>query len=83
MERLVKGFANHRRLQLLEYLEANPELSVAELSGALKVHFKTVSAHMQRLAQTGLVLKRNAGNEVRHKITKRGESILKFLRIIE
>ena len=83
LERLVKGFANHRRIQLLEHLESNPELSVAELAGSLKVHFKTISAHIQRLTQAGLVLKRNEGNEVRHKLTRRGQSILKFLRIIE
>ena len=82
VERIVRGYSNHRRLQILELLEARPELSVAEVSTLIKTHFKTVSAHMQRLAQAGLVMKRNDANAVRHKVTARGLSILKFLRTL-
>ncbi len=82
LERVVRGYANHRRLQILELLEAQPELSVAEVATRLKAHFKTVAAHMQRLAQAGLVMKRNDANAVRHKVTARGLSILKFLRTL-
>ncbi|MEN9390187.1 MAG: hypothetical protein RLZZ283_287 [Candidatus Parcubacteria bacterium] len=82
LERVVRGFSNHRRIQLLEYLAENPELSVAEVARQLKVHFKTVAAHMQRLAHAGLIMKRNDANAVRHRITTRGLSILKFLRTL-
>ena len=83
LERLVKGFANHRRLQILELLKKTPELSVDDVATSLNVHFKTVSEHIRRLAIAGLVLKRNQGNYVRHRLTSRAESILKFLRILE
>lgn len=82
LERIVRGYANHRRIQILEHLHAHSELSVVEISGQLKVHFKTVAAHVQRLAIAGLVMKRNDGSAVRHKLTARGESILKFLRTL-
>ena len=62
LERLVKGFANHRRLQILELLKKTPELTVDDVSTSLSVHFKTVSEHIRRLAIAGLVLKRNQGN---------------------
>ncbi len=83
LERIVKGFANHRRLQILELLYKNPELSVQEISDKLKSAFKNISAHINKMATAGLVMKRHDANMVRHKLTKRGKSILQFVRIIE
>ena len=48
LERIVKGFANHRRLQILELLGEEPELSVQEVSDKLKSEFKNISAHMNK-----------------------------------
>lgn len=83
LERIVKGFANHRRIEILFLLDKKPELSVNEISKALKINFKTASEHIRRLAIAGLVLKRNQGANVRHKLSSTGENILKFLRILE
>lgn len=83
LERQVRGFANHRRIQIMELLAKRPEMSVEEISSTLNINFKTASEHIRRLAITGLVIKRNEGNAVRHKLTKRGETILKFLRTLE
>ncbi|MDO8659707.1 MAG: ArsR family transcriptional regulator [Candidatus Parcubacteria bacterium] len=83
LERIIKGFANHRRLQVLELLYKEPELSVHEISEKLKSEFKNISAHVNKMAIAGLVIKRNEGNIIRHKLTKRGKSILQFVRIIE
>ena len=81
--RIVKGFANHRRIEILELLDREPELSVINVSEKLRVNFKTISEHIRRLAIAGLVMKRAHGPSVRHKITDRGKSILKFLRKLE
>lgn len=83
LERIVCGFSNHRRIEILELLQKIPELSVVEIAGKLKINFKTASEHIRRLAITGLIIKRSAGNSVRHKLTSRGLSILKFLRTLE
>lgn len=83
LERIVRGFSNHRRIEILELLEKRPELSVAEISERLKINFKTASEHIRRLAITGLLMKRSDGNNIRHKLTARGLSILKFLRTLE
>ncbi len=83
LERLVRGFSNHRRIQIMELLQKIPELSVDEIATTLKINFKTASDHIRRLAISGLLLKRSEGNAVRHKLTSSGESILKFLRILE
>ncbi|MBU2037050.1 winged helix-turn-helix domain-containing protein [Patescibacteria group bacterium] len=83
LERIVRGFSNHRRIQILKLLKRSPELSVVEISGRLKINFKTASEHLRRLAISGLVLKRNDNQNVRHKVSERGEQVLKFLRILE
>lgn len=83
LERIVKGFANHRRLQILSLLYKEPELSVQEISEKLKSEFKNISAHINKMAIAGLVIKRSEGNMVRHKLTNRGKTILQFVRIIE
>ncbi len=83
LERIVKGFANHHRLDILELLCKKPELSVQEISDKLKSEFKNISAHINKMAIAGLLIKRSEGNMIRHKLTKRGKSILQFVRIIE
>ena len=83
MERIVKGFANHRRIQMMELLKSKPELSLGEICDKLNIGLKTGSDHLRRLAIAGLVLKRNEGNYVRHTLTKRSKSILVFLRKLE
>jgi Mn-dependent DtxR family transcriptional regulator len=83
LERAVRGFSNHRRIQILELLKRKPELSVEDISSELHINYKTAAEHIRRLAIPGYVLKRNEGNAVRHKITARAQSILKFLRTLE
>jgi len=83
LERIVKGYANHRRIEILDLLERCPELSVAEIAGELRINFKTASEHIRRLAIAGLLMKRYEGARVRHKLTDRGLFILKFLRTLE
>ena len=82
-ERIVKGFANHRRIEMLELLDKEPELSVLEITQRLKINFKTGSEHIRRLAIAGLVLKRSQGINVRHKLSPLGTNILTFLRTLE
>ena len=43
LERIVKGFANHRRLQILELLKRQPELSIQEVAEQVKSDEKNVS----------------------------------------
>lgn len=83
LERIIKGFANHRRLQILELLKREPELSVQEISEKTKSEFKNISAHINKMAVAGLVMKRSDSKSIRHKLTKRGIIILKFVRMLE
>lgn len=83
LERLVRGFANHRRIQLMEVLKKTPELSVDEIADLLNINYKTVADHLRRLAIAGLVLKKSDSVSIRHKLTPRAEYVLKFLRTLE
>ena len=83
LERIFKGVANHRRIEILELLSKKPELSIINISEILNVNFKTISEHVKRLSIAGFVIKRSDGNSVRHKLTSRGLSTLKFLRTLE
>ena len=83
LERVVKGFANHRRLEILHLLHKNPELSVEDISERLNIGYENASDHIRKMAIAGLILKRNEGNNVRHKLTYRAESILVFCKTLE
>ena len=83
VERLVKGFSNHRRIQIMELLKSKPELSLIEIAGELKINFKTAAQHIFKLVISGLVIKRSDGASVRHKLTGVGNDVLLFLRTIE
>ncbi|MFH1968452.1 MAG: winged helix-turn-helix domain-containing protein [bacterium] len=80
IERMVKGFSNHRRIEILELLKNKPELTLSNISEILKTNFRTASDHIKKMATAGLVLKRTDGFNVRHRITERGLSVLKFLK---
>lgn len=83
LEKIVKGFSNHRRIEILTLLDTKPELSLVNISEELKINFRTASDHLRRLAIAGLILKRNEGNFVRHALSPLGKSVLKFLRTLE
>lgn len=83
LERIIKGCANHRRIEVMALLAKKPELSVGELAFELDINYKTASEHIRRLAIAGLILKRSAGSSVRHRLTDQGLVILKFLRTLE
>jgi len=83
LERVVKGYANHRRIQIMDLLHREPELSVDNISERLGIGYENASDHVRKLAIAGLVLKRNEGPSVRHKLTARGESILVFCKRLQ
>ena len=83
LESTVRGFANHRRIEIMFLLEEKPNQSVADISEYLNINFKTASVHIQRLAVAKLLEKHHDGNIVRHVVTPQGKVVLKFLRILE
>ena len=70
-------------LAALELLKREPELSVEEISLRLRMGYENASDHVRKLAIAGLVLKRNEGPAVRHKLTASAESILVFCKRLQ
>ena len=83
LQKIVRGFANHRRIEIMDLLDAQPDLSLMKITEKLNINFKTASEHVRRLALAELVTKHNHGAKVLHRLTKRGVVILKFLRTLE
>lgn len=83
LEKVVKGFANHRRLEVIELLSKYPNLSVDQISQNLDVNFATISDHVRKLADAGIVEKRYKGQMVLNKLTKKGKDIMIFCKILE
>ncbi len=83
LEKIARGFSNHRRIEILNLIQKKPQLSIFEISDELGVNFKTISEHVRRLAIADLVWKNNDGKAVRHTLSSRGRVILTFLRTLE
>ncbi len=83
LERIIKGFASHRRIQIMDLLKREPELSVLDISEKLNMGYENTSDHVRKLASAGLVLKKNNGPAVQHKLTVRAESILMFCKTLQ
>lgn len=78
IERIVKGFANHRRLRMLELLKKEPELTIEDMAERLNIGYENASDHIRKMAAAGLVMKRSDGAYIRHKLTDRAEIVLAF-----
>ncbi|HCY17852.1 MAG: Transcriptional regulatory protein, ArsR family [Candidatus Nomurabacteria bacterium GW2011_GWF2_35_12] len=83
IEKMVKSFANHRRIRILELLGENSDMSVDEVSQNLNVSFFTISDHIRKLSDAGLVEKKNKGRFVINNITKTGRTILSFCKMFK
>jgi len=79
LERHLKGLANHRRIEILDLISQNEGISVEEISEELKCNFKTLSEHLRKLTQAGLVNKKYQGRRVVHSLSPYGKIFHRFL----
>ncbi|MCX6812083.1 MAG: winged helix-turn-helix domain-containing protein [Candidatus Berkelbacteria bacterium] len=80
LERVFKGVANHRRIEILLYLENNKDVSLDSISDYLGCNFKTISEHTRKLKIAGLINKIPTTNYVKHRLTPYGEEVLNIMR---
>ncbi|MEK7154097.1 MAG: winged helix-turn-helix domain-containing protein [Patescibacteria group bacterium] len=79
MERHLKGVANHRRIEILFLIAREEGISVEGISNNLRCNFKTISEHIRRLAQAGLIEKKYEGHYMKHKLAPYGRTFIAFL----
>lgn len=78
-EKLVKGIANHRRLEMLEMINKMPNMSGEEIIEKLKINYQTGSSHLQKLVRSGLVQNHRFHQSQLYTITPFGSHIIKLL----
>ncbi|MDP3962945.1 MAG: hypothetical protein Q8Q39_00415 [bacterium] len=83
LERLVRGFSNHRRIEILARLEKVPNQSLQDIAEFSGIDFRTAGEHMRRLQLASLVTKRFKGRHVLHALSPLGKHVLTFLRTLE
>jgi DNA-binding transcriptional ArsR family regulator len=79
LERHFKGVANHRRVQILQLIAKQPNISLLGIAVGTKGNIKTVSEHTRRLALAGLIEKVYEGRDVQHKLSRYGKIFIKFI----
>jgi len=80
MERHLKGVANYRRIAILFIVADNDGITLDGICGSLGGNVKTVSEHVKKLAQAGLINKSRQGRGIAHSLSPYGKRFLKFIR---
>ena len=78
-ERIMKGAANHRRIQILQLLAQQPSLTLYEVRDDIGIANQTACEHLHRLCRAGLIQKRALGRNVVHTLSQLGLQILALL----
>jgi Bacterial regulatory protein, arsR family. len=83
LERYFKGAANHRRIEILLLIDKNNGIAVEGIVQILNANFKTVSEHIRRLVQAGLVNKNYQGRRVSQTLSPYGKRFVEFIRTFQ
>ena len=78
-EQIMKGVANHRRIQILQLLAQQPGLTLYEVRDGIGIANQTACEHLHRLCRARLVQKRALGRNVVHTLSQLGRQILALL----
>jgi DNA-binding transcriptional ArsR family regulator len=68
VERILKAFANRRRIAILLYLKKTKEASVGDIAGEIKLSIKSTSRHLGTLSGVGIVDHEQRGLQVFYSI---------------
>ena len=62
LEKILKAVANRQRLAILRYLKKEREASVSDITGTIKLSFKSTSQHLRRLTAAGIIEREQKGH---------------------
>jgi DNA-binding transcriptional ArsR family regulator len=74
--KILKALANGKRMEILNLLSKEKNLNVAEIAEEIKLHFKSTSKHLQRLAEAGLIIRSQNGFRVEYNLKEKVEKLL-------
>jgi len=75
-ERIFKGLANHRRLQILRILQNRGPVSLDKVAEICGIQAPTACEHARKLRLAGLVFRRRLRRCIHLELTERGEVAL-------
>lgn len=78
IEKVMKGMANKRRLQILVLLDEEGGLTLSDISERLNMGYLNVSDHARKMIASGLISRKNEGVTIHLSITTLGRNILVF-----
>lgn len=80
LERHFKGVSNHKRIDILLFVEKHPGATLEDLLMQFEANQKTYSEHTRRLVGAGLLEKSYAGRNVQHELTPYGKIFVDFIK---
>jgi len=80
--KILKALANEKRLEILNLLEKR-EMNVSEIAKLVRLHFKSVSKHLQKLAEAGLLNRTQKGFRVEYGLKKEIKQLVNLLKKIK
>jgi len=80
--KMVAGFSNHRRIEIVRLLIRSPSLCVNEVAAECHIEQSTAVEHVKRLHEAGLVSKKSKGRKVLLSPTSRAKAFVEFIDIL-
>ncbi len=80
LERFFKGPSNHRRIDILFFVEKNPSANLFDIADGLDTDYKVIAQHTEKLVLAGLLNKQYVGKPVSHKLSPYGKRFITFLK---
>ncbi len=77
------AIASRKRIDILLLLSEKENLSLKEISKSINTIQQNTSLHVFKLLNNGILMKRQKGIEVEHKLTNKGKKIVSFIRNID
>ena len=74
--KVLKALANNRRVAIVEELRKG-SLDVSDLSWKIGLSYKSMSKHLQKLTEAGIIKRDPQGKNVYHLIDKRAEKLFR------
>jgi DNA-binding transcriptional ArsR family regulator len=70
LERVMKAFANKRRIAIVRFVRKSKEAPVGEIADEIRLSFRATSKHLANLLAADIVDKEQRGLQIFYKISK-------------
>ena len=68
LERIMKAFANRRRLSIVSYLKKRKEATVGDIAEEIKLSFRSTSKHLGVLSAAGILEREQRSVQMYYKV---------------